>query len=319
MKFGIYPGSATGTDTGLATGKPDDPVLINKAFDEMEKKGVSIIVRGYIQYLGDTELDFETPENLIQYSTQKRKIDLVICYRAKEYNKEDWTNTIRILIQQYGERLCSIQITEEPNLKIVFAADGSFDNIEKALLDGVLAAKTEITKFQYDIKVGFNAVPSFNPADNFWNIIGGDDYLYFRKAIDYVGLDFYPDVFRPVAEDGQPNDLAESVKNVLQYFRNVNLQTGKISASIPIHITENGWSTGNNKTHERQANVIEKIIRTINKLKRELNIAQYEFFNLRDTDSNNPDIFYQFGMLKDDYSPKPCYNVFCQMIIEYGE
>jgi hypothetical protein len=198
MKFGIYPRSATGTDTGLATGKPDDPVLINKAFDEMEKNGASIIVRGYIQYLGDTELDFETPENLIQYSTQKRKIDLVICYRAKQYNKEDWTNTIRILIQQYGERLCSIQITEEPNLKIVFAADGSFDNIEKALLDGVLAAKNEITKFQYDIKVGFNAVPSFNPADNFWNIIGGDVIYLFAKPLIMLDSIFFPTYSDPL-------------------------------------------------------------------------------------------------------------------------
>jgi len=319
MTFGIYPGSVSGTDTGIASGKPDNPASIHYSLEELEKGAGTIIIRGYIQYLGEGKLSAEAPENIFQYATKKRKIDLVLCYRSEKYNQHDWTTTIRQLIQRSGGKLDSIQVTEEPNLKGVFAGDGRFEDIEKALHDGVVTAKNEITKLNYKIKVGFNAVPSFNPTDKFWGIIGSEGYHSFREALDYIGLDFFPDVFRRVAEDGQPNDLEESVRNVLGYFRNVNLQAGKIPLTIPIHITENGWSTGEGKSYERQAFVIEKVIRTIQQSKTKLNIARYELFGLRDVDTSNADKFYQFGLLKDDYSAKPAFYIFCKLINELSE
>ena len=278
--------------------------------------GQAFLVRGYIHHSGDGKLTSDAPENIEQYITGDIKLDLVLCYRSETYNEDDWINSVKKVIKRYNKKLYSLQITEEPNLKVAFAGDGSFANVDNALLSGVLAAKAELKRLQLPVKVGFNVVPSFNPADNFWNIIGSDEFKPLRDAIDYIGLDFYPDVFRPVAADGQPNDLKESVVNVLRYFRNVNLQTGNISFSVPIHITENGYPTGNNKTYERQAHVIEKVIRTIYEIKAELNITQYELFGLRDADSCNQDIFYQFGLLKDDYSAKPAFDVYCKLINE---
>jgi hypothetical protein len=316
MTFGIYIGSVAGTDSELATGQPDNPSKINSALSEIQKNNSTIVIRGYIQYLGDSKLAFEGPENILQYSNETRKIDLVLCYRSISYQKADWENTIKAIIQRFGNKLYSLQITEEPNLKVSFAGDGKFENIEKALKDGVLTAKNEINRLKYQTKVGFNVVPSFNPADNFWQVIGSDEYLEFRNTVDYVGLDFYPDVFRPVAEDGQSNDLIESVKNVLRYVRNVNFQQGKIPQSVPIHITENGWPTGEQRSYERQAVVIEKVVRTVHSLKSELNISHYELFSLRDTNSSVENIFYQFGILKDDYSPKSAFSIFCKLIDE---
>jgi hypothetical protein len=316
MIFGIYPGSVAGTETDLAKGKPDVPPLILKALSELQNSKKSLIVRGYIHYLGQGKLANEAPENIEQYIADNRKLDLVLCYRADKFNEEDWKDSIKKVIERYGDKLYSLQITEEPNLKVAFAGDGSFENIEKALLSGVLTAKAELERLQLSTKIGFNVVPSFNPSDNFWNIIGSNEFEAFRKALDFVGLDFFPDVFRAVAPDGQPNDLKQSVINVLRYFRNTNLQTGNIPFSVPIHITENGWATGNERTYERQAFVIEKIIRTINEIKIELNITQYELFGLRDVDTANQSMFCQFGLLKDDYSAKPAFDTYCKLINE---
>lgn len=315
MTFGIYAGSVAGTETDLAVGKKDNPELIAKALTQLSGSvRPPFLIRGYIHYLGEGNLGYEAPENVEQYANENRKLDIVVCYRSAEYNEDDWIRSIFKIINRYHDKLSVIQISEEPNLKTAFAGDGSFENIEKALLAGVVAAKKEIERLQLKIKVGFNTVPSFNPTDNFWNVIGSDKFKSLREAVDYVGLDFFPDVFRPVAPDGQPNDLEQSVVNVLRYFRNVNLKTGKIPLSIPIHITENGWATGENRTYERQAQVIEKIIRTISSIKDELNIDTYELFALRDTDTSNQNIFYQFGLLKDDYSPKPAFNTFQQIV-----
>lgn len=318
MIFGIYVGSVAGTDTDLATGKPDEPNLILDAISQLQPQDKPFLIRGYIHYLGHGKLGCEAPAKVEQYLTKNRKLDLVLCYRSIEYDEKDWTTTIKKVIERYKEHLYSIQITEEPNLKVAFAGDGSFANVEKALLAGVLTAKAKLKTLQLKVKVGFNAVPSFNPADDFWNIIGSNEYEELRKAIDYVGLDFYPDVFRPVAADGLPNDLKESTVNVLRYFRDVNLQTGNIPFSVPIHITENGWATGEDKTYERQAQVIEKVIRTIFEIKNEFNIQQYELFALRDADTSNPNMFYQFGLLKDDYSSKPSFDAYRKLINELG-
>ena len=227
MTFGIYAGSVAGTETDLAVGKEDNPQLILQALTQLSNPDNIFLVRGYIHYLGQGKLAYEAPENVEQYANKNRRLDIVICYRSFKYDEDDWVKTIIQIIDRYKSHLHTLQITEEPNLKTAFAGDGSFDNIEKALLTGVITAKQEIEKQKLKINVGFNAIPSFNPADNFWNIIGNDEFKKLREAIDYIGLDFYPDVFRPVALDGQPNDLEQSVANVLRYFRNVNLKTGK--------------------------------------------------------------------------------------------
>jgi hypothetical protein len=39
----------------------------------------------------------------------------------------------------------------------------------------------------------------------------------------------------------------------------------------------------------------------------ELNVTHWELFTLRDADSSNDGLFYQFGVLRDDYSPKPAF------------
>jgi len=318
MKFGLYIGSAAGTDKDLAVGKPDDPAAIHDTLSKLENNLHPLVTRGYIHYLGDGKTGNEAPENIIQYATPSRKIDLVLCYRALHYDSDDWKATISHIVKRYGDHLCSLQITEEPNLKDAYAGDGSFENIDKALYDGILFAKEAIRNFDYPIKVGFNTVLSFNPADNFWNSIGSDDYQLFRQTIDYVGLDFFPDVFRPLPDEGFPDDLKNTVKHVLRHFRNTLSNTATLLPSLPIYITENGWSTGGGKTYERQQVIVETIVRALNDIKDELNIERYELFGLRDTDTNNDNLFYQFGIVKDDYTPKPAFYKFLDLIKELG-
>ena len=316
MVFGIYPGGIAGTDTGLTTGRPDDPLLIKQALARLHPQDRNFIVRGYIHYNGSNETADEAPGKVEQYIINDHTLDLVVCYRADELNEATWINTIKKIIHRYGEKLDSIQITEEPNLKNVYAGDGHFKDIERALFIGAIAAKEELLQLNLTAKVGFNAAVSFDPADKFWKLIGSESFTPFRDVIDYIGLDFFPDVFRPVAADGEPNDLQQSVINVLKYFRHEKLEKNNIPSTIPIHITENGWPTGENRTYEKQAEVLEKIIRSIYALSNELNIQQYELFSLRDSDSGNQNVFYQFGLLKDDYTPKPAFYAFQKLIKE---
>jgi hypothetical protein len=59
-------------------------------------------------------------------------------------------------------------------------------------------------------------------------------------------------------------------------------------------------------------------MRAVYSLRCKLNISHYTLFGLRDADSSKEDLFHQFGITRDDYSPKPAYTVFKQLIGELG-
>jgi hypothetical protein len=89
-----------------------------------------------------------------------------------------------------------------------------------------------------------------------------------------------------------------------------------IPSSLPMHVSENGWPISPDRSYEQQAMAIEIIIHTINDYRGNYNITSYELFDLRDVDSSNPDLFYQFGLLRDDYTPKPAFEVYRLLIDE---
>ena len=207
-----------------------------------------------------------------------------------------------------------LQITEEPNFTTFPYVDGSIPNVRQALVQGVITAKKEVRAGGYAISVGFNAALSFAPQDDFWAALpalGGSPFL---DALDYVGMDFFPDVYRPL----EPEALSGAVRDVLMHFRQVNMAAGHIPASVLLHITENGWPTGPDRSYERQADVLETTVRLIHELRGQLTITHYEYFALRDISSAQPDKNFQFGLLRDDYTPKPAFERYQQLISELG-
>ena len=90
-------------------------------------------------------------------------------------------------------------------------------------------------------------------------------------------------------------------------------------------MAENGWPTGINpftnvtRTHERQAEVIDSVVQAVHRLRTELNISHYMLFDLRDADSSNPDMFHQFGIMRDDYSAKPAYDTFKGLVRQLSQ
>lgn len=103
---------------------------------------------------------------------------------------------------------------------------------------------------------------------------------------------------------------------VLTGFREQSMAAAGIPAGVPIHIGEHGWGTGPDRPYERQAEVVETVVRTVAGLAGPLNIDTYEHFALRDADSANPNPFYQLGLLRSDYTAKPAYAMYKQLIGE---
>ncbi len=326
--FGIYPGSAVGEEPGLVKGKPDKSKEITDALKTLQGEKSSFLVRSYLHYIGNGKTDNHTPVNPEQYATDGRKLDLVLCFQTDEEDLTGWKNIIKEMIMEYGPYLGSLQITEEANVQAPYL-DGNFKNVRQALVKGIVEAKKEIKRQNIDVEVGFNSTPIFDPADTFWKEISELADKSFYDSLDYVGLDFFPDVFMPI----DFSNLENAVKFVIKNFRD-DLAAADIPLGVPIRITENGWSTGPDRPYGKQAKTIENVIRTIYSLKDELNITHYELFQLRDADSsefdgdidNNSEYDdaatllrqHHFGILKDDYTPKPAFETYRKLIEELG-
>ncbi len=318
LVFGIYPGM-TGQELPQENvhrgAVPDDPERTEKALAVLQPAGRPFLVRSYVVYTGHGRATNLTPVELIRYARDGRRLDFVACYRSEDGDLADWVRFLRDAVRKFGPHLDAFQVTEEPNNPHAGAGgDGSAPNIRQALVEGVVAAKDEARRNGFEFQVGFAATPSFNPADDFWADLASRSTPAFSESLDYVGLDFYPDVFRPIPE-GQ---LAAAVEGVLTLFRQVNLVAARITADVPVRVTENGWPTGPGRSADRQAEVLETVVRKIDQLRTALNISHYEFFLLRDGDSRRPEIGAQFGLLRDDYTPKPAFDLYRRLIAELG-
>ena len=317
--FGIYPGGEAGSDSGIATGPPDDPLRIQQALDRLQGEADRFIVRCYERFSdadAPSPWPLQAPQNYAQYLGPGRLLDLVVMFQSKRGDVAGFLDLVRALIGQYGPQLYSIQITEEASfVDGPECIDGPWPRVNEALVEGVKAAKAETLRLGLsEVRVGFNSAPTFGPSAAFWNLIGALGSEAFVQALDYVGLDFFPDVFHP-----EPN-VKDAALGVMETMRRDWLPAAGIPAAVPIHIAENGWPTGPNRSEERQSEVLEAVIQTALEARERLNIERYTAFSLRDSESfdaaSAENIFYHFGLMRSDYSAKPTFEMYRRLIAE---
>ncbi|MFC8914990.1 hypothetical protein ACFT5C_04395 [Streptomyces sp. NPDC057116] len=314
LTFGIYPGGLLGDDKGIVHPvRPDVPDRIAAALDALQGDAAPLTVRAYHSFAATVLPEPPTPADPCTYLERGRKLDLVLSYREPTGRLGEWLEFVRAAVRTHGPHLASVQICEEPNADLP-ALDGSTPNVLNALVQGVIAAKQEARTLGHPLAVGFNAVPTFDPADTFWSDLSAVADARFLDSLDYVGLDFFPDVFRPLPGD----QLAEAVTAVLTDFRRTDLPTAGIPDTVPVRVCENGWPTGPGRPEQRQAATLETVVRTVAALAAGLTIDAYSFFSLRDADSGADGLFHHFGLLRDDYTPKPAFATYRRLIHELG-
>lgn len=315
LEFGVFPRGLAGAPGWVARGRRDDPAAIARALAELSGDGPPLLPRGYVNWTGrwlnKTAL------------AQVRRIaeaggpppDLVLCYRDKSGDVAAWERFVSRVVSDYGRRLAAVQVTGEANLPgVPGGVDGAFPRADEALVRGVLSAAKVKRATGATAAIGFAAAVQAAPDPaGFWRRVrdlGGPD---FAAALDYAGLDVYVDVFGPRVGVER---VAEVVGWVLRTFRDQTLPIAGIQPSTPIRICESGWPTGQDRPETTQARVLEATLRAVHDLRAELNVTHWELFALRDANSSKDDMFYRFGVLRDDYSPKPAFGVLRDLIAE---
>jgi hypothetical protein len=326
--FGIYPGGPVGAETGLLQGLPDNPAVVHSLLDELQGASHPFVVRCYdsFQDAGSPLAAISSaPHNYVQYARKHtRPLDLVLQYRSASGDIPHYLDFVRSRVREHHQLLYSIQITEEPNFTHgPNVIDGPYPDVRHAVVEGVTAAKETLRALDAaHVKVDFNVTPTFGPGEAFWSSLKAIATPSFLNALDYVGLDFFPDVFHPVSAPGTSGDLTSAVTGILETMRQSWLPAAGIDARTPIHITEHGWPTGPHRSPAQQAETLDTVIRTLHALRARLNIERYTLFDLRDVahpdSSGQSHLFNFFGITDADYRPKTAFSVVRSLIHELG-
>jgi len=312
--FGVFPFGLAGGPDGLASGPPDDFGHIRRLLRTLQGDGAPLLTRAYVGWSG-SDATASALAQVTELLSTGLHWDLVLAYRDPQADIQGWAEFTARVVTEYGAHLDSIQVTGEANLTgIPDAGDGAYPCAAEALVHGVLGAAAAKERAGVPVAIGFAVVPEPDPAaGSFWPAVAELGGSAFAASIDYAGLDMYPDVFGGRIELG---DLDASVDSILRMFRHHALPIAGIGSATAIRICENGWPTGPGRPEQRQAEVLDAVLRAVHARRRELNITHWELFALRDADSSRDSPFHQFGIVSDDYTPKPAFERLRQTIAE---
>jgi RTX calcium-binding nonapeptide repeat (4 copies) len=323
MRYGITPRVQAGQVGGApAHAVPEQPAKTHRALARLRPKQGPFVVRLNRLFFSEGDAAIREFERLTErYSSRGYLVEYQVRYHPSEEQEGDiaaWVRFVRKVVRRLGDdpRVTAFQITNEVNLEFSpDSSDGSYRGAKEALVRGVIAAKDEAERHGYDgVEIGFNWFYRTDPGNEreFWEYLrdrGGQPFL---TALDWIGLDAYPGTFFPPVEPTL-DDYRDGMVNAMSAMRCLARIPG-IPASVPMHVEENGWPTGPGRPPAMQARVANELVRAVHDFRGTYNVTDYRWFNLRDADSSDPRFSQQYGLLRDDYSDKPAFGVYCRLV-----
>ena len=325
IRFGITPGAQTGQ---LGTGPvpprtPEDPAKQLAALAKLRPKNGPFVVRLHRFFWSDGEKGVKRFLALAQrYTAAGYLAELQLRYHptpAQEGDIPAWRRFVRSVVDRFGpnRRVVAIQVTNEVNLTFSRdSSDGAYDGARDALIQGVEAARDEVRRKGFSqLEIGFNWAYRSDPSSeqSFWSYLRDHGGPRFVRSLDWVGVDAYPGTFFPPYDS--PGGERDALVNAFSTFRCL-AATPKIPLSIPIHVEENGYPTGPGRSYERQAQALDTMVHTVNDFRGTFNISDYRWFNLRDGDTTSPNFQQQYGLMTDEYQPKPAFGLYRRLVAQ---
>ena len=325
LTFGIYPGGLAGQVVGPpADPKPDDPAKILGALGQLRGGSRPFVLHLYLEWngTGDREQRVREAEALIdRYTSRGYAVEYVLTYRPRarrgEPDVREFVAFTRAMVRRLGPELKSLQVMNEVNNGLSpDASDGAYPGARDALPRAIIAAGDEKRRLDLSrLEIGMNWFYRLTPDHEyeFWSELGRKGGPALARSLDWVGLDAYPGTFFPPG-----SRYRESMANAMSALRECYMPLAGLGPEIPIHIAENGYPTGPGRSYEEQASALEQMVRAVHDFRGNYNVTDYRWFDLRDGDSSNPNFQQQFGIMRDDYTPKPAYDVYRRLIEELG-
>jgi hypothetical protein len=257
-----------------------------------------------------------------RYTRRGYLVELQLRYHPRPEQEGDvdaWVRFVRRVVRKFGanENVRALQVTNEVNFFPIApdASDSYFAGAREALVRGVIAAKRKARRLGYEqLKIGFNWAFRTDPAREqaFWTEIGTQGGERFVRSLDWVGLDAYPGTIFPPVE--APGGYRDGMVNALSSLRECYLPIASIPASVPIHVEENGYPTVEPARYAEQVVAMREMVGAVDEFRGTYNATDYRWFDLRDHRTSSLNFQQHYGLLEDDYTPKPAFAVYGELI-----
>jgi hypothetical protein len=326
LRFGINPAGTAGAIGPAVPAVPNSPGKTRQALDQLRPPGGPFYVRlnRFFWSLGPQGIR-HFMKLTQRYARQGFLVELQLRYHPRpeqEGNIDAWVNFVRRVVRKFGriDAVRAIQVTNEVNFFPIApdASDSYYAGARDALVHGVIAAKAEAEHDGYDrLRIGFNWAYRTDPdrEQSFWTEIGQLGGKPFVDALDWVGLDAYPGtIFPPVETAGGYRD---GMVNAMSVLRQCYMPLAGIPASVPIHVEENGYPTLEPaRTYDQQAVAMSEMVGAVNDFRDNYGVTDYRWFDLRDHLTSSPNFEHQYGLLRDDYTPKPAFSLYRNLVAQ---
>jgi hypothetical protein len=218
----------------------------------------------------------------------------------------------------------AIQVGNEANADgSPAASDGAYPGAVQAVAQGVTAARAAvIAARRADIGIGFNWAAGGSPCalDPFFAQLRRDGGSAFVNAVGWVGIDVYPGTWSAPARSVYPSSslIANSVTSSLGCLRTKQMPSAGLSRSVSITVAETGYPTDPTRSEQTQVAVLREIVAATQSVSRAYGVTALRWFGLRDANTASGQLENGYGLLRDDYSPKPAFDAYRQIIAASG-
>ena len=328
LRFGIYPGGAAGTVGPAGAVRPEVAELRLDALRTLRGGTRPFVVHLYDSYTEPADREavpMWLASQIAAYTADGFDVELVLTYRPKRPAGDvaGFAGFVRARVRELSgnANFKYLQVTNEANVRgAPNAADGAYRGARAALVRGVIAGRHEATRRGLDhLRIGFNWAYQLGRSERafFFSLrrIGG---RRFAAAVDWVGLNAYPGTWGPALGSG---DLSAGVRSAtlaaIRMLREELLPRARLAAA-DVHVSESGYPTGPGRSEAMQEEALRAAVLAVVKAARTHRITGYRWFDLRDADSGSPSFESRYGLMRDDYSPKPAFDAYRDLIARFG-
>jgi hypothetical protein len=324
LRFGINPAGVAGALGPPVAPAPDRPRQDLAALAKLQPPHRPLYLRLNRFFWSDGAAGIRRFAKLThRYTSHGYPVELQLRYHprpAQEGKIGHWTNFVRHVVRRFGRNplVVGIQVTNEVNFLPIApdASDAAFKGAKDALIRGVEMAHDVARHLGYrQLSVGFNWAYENTPAneEQFWTYLrdrGGERFVH---SLDWVGLDAYPGTFFPPAE-ATPGGFRDGMVNAMSVLRDCYMPIANIPKRTPIRVEENGYPTGAGRSEATQVEALKEMVGAVNRFRGTFNVTDYRWFDLRDHLTSDPNFQRHYGLLRDDYTPKPAFAVYRRLV-----
>ena len=323
LRFGITPAGRAGSIGPPVAVTPGTRAQTLEALRRLRPPGGTLVLRlNRFFWSGGSEGFHRFLRRATGYTNRGYLVELQLRYHpnpGQEGRIGRWLRFVRHVTRVFGRnrRVVGLQVANEVNFYPIApdASDSAYAGASEALVRGVIAAHRVKARRGYrQLGIGFNWAYRTDPGReaDFWAYLRDHGGARFSRAVDWVGLDAYPGtIFPPVEPPGQEGvGLVAAMSQLRLCF----MPIAGLGMNVPIHIEENGWPTGPGRSEAEQEAALRSMVAAASAYRGSYDVTEYRWFDLRDHDTSGESFQQHYGLLRDDYSEKPAFGAYRELI-----